>query len=151
MKRLFLTLCLFGISICLQAQTYINVKYTYDNAGNRINRQIVQTFNKKGNADTVLAIVQNPENITNHIGEKTYAVFYPNPIFNTLNIDIQNITPGTPVSCKITDLFGRTLYEQIANDKSLKIDLTSIASGVYLITLKFNNTEIIHKINKFHQ
>jgi len=70
---------------------------------------------------------------TSEISGKSEISVYPNPVINTLSIsDIENIK-----SIKITDFTGRTL--KVIDSPSKDIDLSSLSSGSYLVTLYLKN------------
>jgi hypothetical protein len=151
MKQLLITLSLLLGYHLLNAQSYTNVRYTYDNAGNRISRYKVQTYNKKGASDTVVSsnnITEN--NLQSSIGS-VYITVYPNPAYNKLFIDLQQIKTDTGINYSLTDLFGKTIIKNQTNNSTLQIDLSEVASGIYLLHIKSENFEAIHKINKLHQ
>lgn len=66
---------------------------------------------------------------------------YPNPVINTLNINLPETTVANRF--EITNILGEIVSAGLSENK---IDVTSLSSGTYLITL-FSNNRIIR--NKF--
>jgi hypothetical protein len=67
---------------------------------------------------------------------------YPNPTENVLNVHADNLTDA--VSIELRDALGRLLYgrEITGNTVREELDMSSYASGVYLLVIK-NNTKIL--------
>lgn len=151
MKRLFLTISLVAATYFADAQTYINARYTYDNAGNRINRQIVYTYNKRGAADTVISV--NEPTVEQSIRKSTsvFTAVYPNPTYDNLYMDLTQLQTEHKISYSLTDLFGKVILQSETKSVLLQINLSNLASGIYILRIKSENFEAIHKINKLHQ
>lgn len=75
-------------------------------------------------------------------------ILYPNPLSNELTVKSQSYV--SKLSLKIIDINGRMVltekYNSVSND--IKLDLTNLASGTYLIELETNKIKIIKKIIK---
>ena len=66
--------------------------------------------------------------------------FHPNPVNNTLNINVGNIS-NQEVELQIVDISGRTIYynQYYIKDNNLSYDTSSLNSGMYFLKLNFNN------------
>ena len=66
--------------------------------------------------------------------------FYPNPVNNTLNINLGNIS-NQEVALQIVDISGRTIYnnQHFIKDNKLSYDTSVLNSGMYFLKLTFNN------------
>jgi len=83
--------------------------------------------------------IQNVNTANDNILAKNEVSIYPNPCTNSLFFDCANMSDHSSVEIMITDLTGKTVFREknidtIFNPK-LKIDLSSIKSGVYLASI----------------
>lgn len=78
--------------------------------------------------------------------EKTIRM-YPNPCVNNLFIDCNAIDNASSVEISITDLYGKSVYRQTQYDvqynSKVKVDLSSISSGIYLASVTDSNSNTI--------
>ena len=76
---------------------------------------------------------------------------YPNPTSGEFSIDFNDTWEGD-VDCKITDIFGRSIYSNILDNKSSnsshRIDITESNNGVYIIQLVQGERKTMRKIIK---
>ena len=133
------------------AQNEINgnndVIYIYDDAGNRIQRNIVIT-NLTSEEEEVLAssrsIVQEKTTI---ITTDLYAV-YPNPTSNYVNIEAKegSLVGGT---VSIMDMTGRALYTASMNGGIYKLDMSGYDSGTYVLWIQSGDVVVTKKVIKY--
>ena len=75
-------------------------------------------------------------------------VTYPNPVNQTLYVDIQQST-NKPIQLKIVDAFGRNLFQQeVRQPTRTKIDVSALAAGVYLLQAKRGAKTIVKRFVK---
>ncbi|MCX6208500.1 MAG: T9SS type A sorting domain-containing protein [Bacteroidetes bacterium] len=80
---------------------------------------------------------------TNEINSSNFIV-YPNPAKNIINIKSNSIhTDGKII---ITDLIGKTVLQQTLSIDNNRIDVSSLAKGMYLINIVTSNTNQTQKI-----
>ena len=76
---------------------------------------------------------------------------YPNPTSGEFSIDFKDTWQGD-VDCRITDIFGRSIYSNILDNKSSnsshRIDITESNNGVYIIQLVQGEKKTMKKIIK---
>ena len=76
---------------------------------------------------------------------------YPNPTSGEFSIDFKDTWQGD-VDCRITDIFGRSIYSNILDNKSSnsshKIDIRDTNDGVYIIQLVQGEKKTMKKIIK---
>ena len=74
------------------------------------------------------------------INTKNSIKIYPNPSLGKINIDVENIDANKQFKIKIIDLTGKIIYKKTCKTKSLPIDISTQASGIYnaIITTKNN-------------
>ena len=79
----------------------------------------------------------------------TQISIYPNPVSDYLYITASKDT-YKKTKVKITDLIGKTYYKTLLNaNQTTKIDFSLFSKGVYILTLKTNNNQVLtHKIIK---
>lgn len=72
----------------------------------------------------------------NGVDSKNYFIVYPNPSNGKLNINLN--LEGTKGLLIVTDVMGKTVYSQVLSlsQKNNELDLSTLAEGVYTITLK---------------
>ena len=71
--------------------------------------------------------------------------FYPNPTKDVITISNTN---SYNLELEIHDLNGRLLLKTNKNNKSVSLDLSRYQSGVYMLKIKVNGSQIIKKIIK---
>jgi hypothetical protein len=81
-----------------------------------------------------------PTNVNEIMIDKKFSV-YPNPTINSITINSTN--SFNPVSCKITNLIGETIFEENLNTFPVSIDLSIFPSGFYFIHLNNEVEKII--------
>lgn len=71
---------------------------------------------------------------------------YPNPSNGKLFVEM-GIKPGEKVYLEITDLSGKVIYNQnIISDKQVELDLTQIPTGLYLLKLRYQESQLTQKL-----
>lgn len=68
---------------------------------------------------------------------------YPVPATTTLTLDL-----GTEAAAKISiaNVIGRTVYTELTSTRTLKIDVSSLTSGTYFVTVNVGDQIITRKI-----
>jgi hypothetical protein len=108
-----------------------------------------------GNNSTMTARVKSHSNQNNNrvagIKQTTatnQVTVYPNPTANVLNISFATVT--NKASIKITSLLGSEVYNntQSLSGNNFSIDISSLASGTYLVHITTDNVSEIKKIVK---
>lgn len=81
--------------------------------------------------------------------------FYPNPIINTLNIDIQldKAYQGATVEVKIINMLGKVMNETFTGqinglNSHFEIDLSDVPSGVYFVEIETTANGHSSKVTK---
>lgn len=70
-------------------------------------------------------------------------VVYPNPVMNELTI---NASQNSEI--KISNITGQTAKTIFSSNKMTSVDLTDLASGIYIVTVKSDNDIVTKKIIK---
>ena len=145
MKRIFV-IVLFTVFFISAHSQNPQLKYEYDNAGNRISRVIV--FDKKSqtnNADT--SNVVDVPLITEWLDKNKIEV-YPNPTSGVLRVEINNITEPVSGKMAIYSIEGKMLDHYETIHKSTRIDFSQYSDGIYLFRISFNGKSCEWKIIK---
>ena len=160
MKTSFLTIIL-GL-LFLQNFAQNKIEFTYDAAGNRINRQFVPGLVRKDTTvktlpqsmDSLLitgldlpedTITKQTTTLTEEkeqvfktwIGEQNVAI-YPNPTQGYLTIGLKNFDEVKSCSVEIVDMNGRVVYQSSTAQRVYSVDLSNRATGNYYINLRVN-------------
>ena len=136
MKRLILlsiSIILFGGGVLAQSVTYY-----YDNRGNVTKRRVtpVQNVAKKTKKTTKLDLSNNIQNCFN-VG--------PNPTKGPLSIKCSN---DISFGCYLYNEKGQLLDRKESVKNETQMDLAGYPTGVYLLTIKQNDSNRQYKIVK---
>jgi photosystem II stability/assembly factor-like uncharacterized protein len=116
----------------------------------------ILTYRDLSSADGIIHLTANPGRIyqgnfeilsTSQVREKKGFKIFPNPGKDEFRIEI----PGAdfPITLIITDIYGKLIHqEQVERSQEIYHNVSSLASGNYIITLRgpdFEASEIFHK------
>ncbi len=135
LKKAILILLLAVASVPCLAQQSGTVSFTYDENGNRTNRQMATAKNNKNKCDAT-------DNMNTNVidsFEKLSVSVYPNPTKDKVNISINNKSTETPVHLTVSTPTGAVLFDKFMADSFETIDLSNLSNGMYLIKLVVNN------------
>lgn len=143
-------------SLCLAQQSYKEIKYQYDAAGNRIIRQTTIILNKKAAADTIppiqttKTVIDTNKNVLNNssMGSLPQVSIYPNPTIDQVKINLQGFNTYNEAKLIVSDAYGKELITTEKFNQTILIDLSPFSSGVYLVHLIVNNQKHVYRINK---
>ena len=127
-----------GLDICAQ-----RIKYTYDDAGNRLSRQkeiVVQTRGAL-NDEEDLSIYE--EDLS-----ETKVTIYPNPTKGMLKVDISGVEKFENARISLYDLTGKLLQQWAGISQSNAIDLSERTPGMYIMQIVYNGNASSWKIVK---
>ncbi|MFT6731721.1 MAG: serine protease AprX, partial [Glaciecola sp.] len=71
---------------------------------------------------------------------------YPNPVTDILNIQIPSVNDITTL--RIFDVLGKLVLEQDITESSRQLDLSSMASGLYIMSFQSGNASKTFKLIK---
>jgi hypothetical protein len=141
MKFIFIAIFLLLV-YNLQAQ---QIMYTYDAAGNRIQRKVVTLgtenlqYNPAARASNNNAPNNSPTNVINDTIGSFMISAYPNPTKDMLTININELGQYSHASISIMDMQGRNIIVQQHIDKSNIIDFSSYPTGTYYVEIVIDN------------
>jgi YD repeat-containing protein len=142
-SKQFILLLLLLAASALQSQAQNTVKYTYDQAGNRLLRTIAlgQQDVKRNYQPTDSVVIKET------IGEHTIKVF-PNPTRGALGVDIQGVDPKQELRLIMYSGAGAVLYNQPATEGINPIDMTQYPQGWYVLRVVAGTEKREYKIVK---
>jgi hypothetical protein len=69
---------------------------------------------------------------------------YPNPTYEEAYLKIPNLTE--PIQLKVTDMSGRTMFEQLVSTQETEINTSQLSAGTYYLSFILNNKVINKKM-----
>lgn len=138
MKNLYLLLlALLPTSVMAQNK----IAYSYDEAGNVINRCIVIMQSRSISQDASSA---------NDIYDDRIAkvTIHPNPTKGILKIDFNDFTESDNIAISIFDISGKKIISQSNIPRNVTFDLTNYANGLYILQIIRNENHSSWKIIK---
>ena len=137
---------LFGFLLYSFAALYgqqLNHEYSYDNAGNRTTRTIIQ-LNSKRAGEANNEELCNP--LTDVLSSGETMRLFPNPTQETIRLELlgdKKIGRYT-----LTDITGRLVIEGSCETPSLTLNLSAQSEGIYLLEFLIDEKPHIYKIIK---
>lgn len=128
-----------GANLCAQNR----IKYTYDDAGNRLTRKkeiVVQTRGDLNNGE-------EPSVYEEELSE-TKVIIYPNPTKGMLKVDISGVEQFENAQISLYDLTGKLLQQWAGISQSNTIDLSERTPGMYIMQIAYNGKTSSWKIIK---
>jgi YD repeat-containing protein len=139
---IFILLALF---LCLSAESSHaqSVTYGYDSAGNRISRTIV--------ISTLRSAEQEQQEETSFHSEVLNDLeirIYPNPTYGLLKVEIRNMKEEQSAALSLYDLSGKLILSRNKIVNSTELDISSSASGTYILRIFAGESKTEWKIIK---
>lgn len=100
-------------------------------------------FNPAIDTNIVTTTIQNVAGLQENT--MTEVTVYPNPASGKVNLHVQN-NMGTEFEMIITDILGKTVLKSNFVSNDIVLDISSLTSGIYMITLDDGNTKINKKL-----
>ena len=160
MKKLIVLFFFLLAGLTAKSQTAPYYTYSYDNNGNRYMREYTplrivhdtvvtdsttNTTDSTANAIDSVAIAtvnqttqqQQQQQYETMLGEQKITAF-PNPTKDEITINISNFTIGNKGSILVSDMQGRVIYKKENINSTNIINLSSAATGKYVMKLILN-------------
>ncbi len=140
--------CLLYIVILCSFNLFLNaqaVKYSYDPAGNRINRKLYVCPNcpvsgREANNDTT----KKTEKLAAQYG----VTAYPNPTLDKVNLNITNLPNKEQTDVELVDASGAILLTEKNLQQQNQIDMSSYRQGIYYLRVSVGKDVMLYKIMK---
>ncbi len=116
------------------------VKYSYDNAGNRVKREIV--VNTKSVLDDSVS-----EYYSEMLSEKDIRI-YPNPTRGHLKVEITGWDNVDQCQLRLYNSVGQQVLSTWAGSSYIELDISSRPDGLYILHITLNGEETSWKIIK---
>lgn len=142
MKKIYLVCCLALSSLVSHAQT--TVGYTYDAAGNRVNRTILLPSPSGGQK---IPPSSKDRMYSDRILENTVKI-YPNPTDGELKVSIAELKSTDSGSITVYTTQGTQILQTNQISSEVVINLYDQPSGMYLLKITINNNSTTWKIIK---
>lgn len=133
---------LIFLSFCSFTVYAKKVSFSYDNAGNRVKREIIVETKSVPSKDNL-----NPEYFSEILSEKEVRI-YPNPTDGLLKVEICGFEDSDECSLAIFNMSGQQLHKKNVMNPLTDIDITSQANGMYIFHIVLNGEETSWKIIK---
>ena len=129
MKKLFLLFILFASYSLFSKLCAQHMQYSYDAAGNRINKEI----------DLNPGQLRKKTPLSDQVSGQSLRI-YPNPTTESIKVEVDSLVEGT-TTIALYDLNGRLVLEKASLSLVNEVDLSYFSNGKYI--LRFQNGENI--------
>lgn len=130
-----LLLTAFAADLWGQGGSCPKLQFTYDNAGNRIQRQYVTCFvSDESDENDLLALKANKQEnnkTLNTSSAKVNLKAFPNPNNGVFEALIEN--PQENAMLELYDFTGRKVLSQSVNATSIPMNIANLATGIYML------------------
>jgi hypothetical protein len=107
------------------------IQFSYDDAGNRIKREIILGKSSEVSFDTTSALEPDTDWL-----DKMKITIYPNPTQGKLTIYITNLTPGAVGEITIQNMEGKCLQQPEPLKSTNLLDLSAFPPGIYILRIR---------------
>ena len=123
------------------------ILYTYDNAGNRIARQVVQVPIRSFSQLNENEEPQNEESWNDKLSRNKVNI-YPNPVQTELVVSISELPEPGYGQLIMFDMEGQQMYKGDVTTTYTIVQMESFETGVYIMKLMIGEQQSIWKIIK---
>lgn len=97
-----------------------------------------------------IKFMQDPASVEDMVADASILGVYPNPAKSNINVAYK-FTANSKASLAIVDMTGKTVYSQnlgsnLSGTQIFPIDITNIASGLYMVELTVNDMKVLGKV-----
>jgi len=141
--RYYILTLLSVITLSIFSQT---VEYTYDKAGNRLKREIIQF--RSATVSGQEEDEETEEVIYSGKIDQSDIRIYPNPTKGILKIEIIRLSEDTPIHITLHDMSGRMLINKPNAAPFTELNLSDQPAGMYILKIFSDDGEKYWKIIK---
>lgn len=138
--RKFLLLYCFIYSFLLLGQN--KVSYAYDDAGNRVKREIVLAAKSKALSDE-----DKNTFFTEEVAKRDIKI-YPNPTFGQLAVEISDIDGIKSGTITIVTLNGQHVLKKKIDSTHIDLNISNNQAGIYILIVEIDREKTTWKIIK---
>lgn len=140
---------LFFLTVAFLPTSAETISYAYDNAGNRIRREIViDTKTIREAADDGIKSPDKEGRFYSEMLSEKEVRIYPNPTEGDLSVEIRGYEDSDQCSFTIFDMSGRQIVSSKADAAVTQIDITGSPDGMYVLNIVLNGRQTSWKIIK---
>ena len=140
-KLLIIGLCLWSALLVNGQQ--LTYEFSYDNAGNRICRTIIQLNSKNEERENYDELCHPLSDV---MGNGTTMKLFPNPTKEYIRFELNG--NGKIGKYVLSDITGRIIRQDSCETPSLTLDLSDQREGIYLLELFVEEKPYIYKVIK---
>ena len=88
--------------------------------------------------------------VSSYLLSDSSITIFPNPSESEINIRFSNVNYGNNYNIAIFNVIGKKIgnYNKLVNGNNIKLNISTLPSGVYFITIEFDNKIVTKKIVK---
>ena len=147
MRKLYIALFFAMFANWALGQTAYNIKYKYDNAGNRTERNVIMLKSAKNdNAQIAAAEMKSDVYQEDVLGHEIK--IHPNPTKGQLRVEITNFGEKMQASIAVYTLAGKPVAVMQAFAGTNLLDISAQPQGVYIMRITIEQTSSDWKIIK---
>lgn len=143
--KCFTFLLLMSFATISKAQT--TILFSYDAAGNRVEREIVFGKSSKANSNSNLDTASSAKPFIEMMGKMKITI-YPNPTKGQLSVEITNMPADVSGEIRIYNIAGNVIHYQKTLGPSNPFDFSIYPTGIYVLYIKVGQNESKWKIIK---
>ena len=139
-KLIFFTLVFSSLLTDISTVFSQGFSYTYDYAGNRLIRDIVELkkTNPVDTSQTNSLVQDRVQKSIVKFGNATVFVF-PNPTPGIAQVEVGGELPESVSTFQVFDLTGKSILSATFNESTTNIDLSAYPNGKYILKIICNN------------
>lgn len=143
MKHLFHVIWLLAILCCSEVQAR-KVAFSYDNAGNRIKREIILSPQGMPASQKNVSEMQP---ISDMLDDKNIRI-HPNPTTGMLKVEITNYESSDLGNIDVYSINGHPITHSEITSHITDIDISNSPNGIYLLVIQLNGTSTTWRVIK---
>ena len=143
MKHIFNSIWLLAI-LCSSEVVAQKVSFSYDNAGNRIKREIVLS---PKSAPTSQDDAHETQPISDMLADKDIRI-HPNPTTGMLRVEIINYEVNDIGNIDVYSINGHSITHSKISSHITDIDISGSPNGIYLLNIQLNGKSTTWRIIK---
>lgn len=126
---MIVTLAIVAFASITNAQSPLPIEITYDDAGNRITRKVLQM--------SMMSKGESQEDTTYYLDrmQTTEMKVYPNPTQGKILVDFMDAEENNTTLVRIYDNKGQKIQECQGKESQMELDLSNYPAGVYIVEL----------------